>query len=148
MTLKIQFVTQCSESLKNKISCSILDQMEDFLRKGCGEPYTVVDTEYGIFYSGQISAEGDTVEVDVAIEKLIVVDGKNEPQLKQRKEGSGNMQKVRISFADNINEEDKQKAKQILEQNIGKIIKETVPGADVDEGIEIVHEDDEKEPRQ
>ena len=147
MTLKIKFVTLCSESLKNQISCSILDQMEDFLRKGCGEPYTVVDTEYGIFYSGQMSADGNTVEVDVAVEKLIVVDGKKKPDLRQSKERSGNMQKVRISFADNINEEDKQKAKQILEQNIGKIIKETVPDADVDESIEIVHEDDEKEPR-
>ena len=148
MTLKIHFITKCSNSLQNKISCSILDEMEDFLQKGKGERFAIVDEDEGIFYSGQMSAEGDTVEVDVAIEKLIVVDGKNEPQLKQRKEGSGNMQKVRISFADNINEEDKKKAKQILEQNIGKIIKETMPGADVDEGIEIVHEDDEKEPRQ
>ena len=147
MTLKIQFITKCSDSLQNKVSCSILDQMEDFLQKGKGEHFAVVYEDVGIFYPGQMSADGNTVEVDVAIEKLIVVDGKNEPQLKQRKEGSGNMQKVRISFADNITEEDKQKAKQILEQNIGKIIKETLPDADVDKGIEIVHENDEKEPR-
>lgn len=147
MTLNIKIVPQCSESLREKVYRSILEQMEDFLRKDRGEPFTVIDADYGIFYAGQMSAEGDTVEVDEAIEKLIIVDGKNEPPLKQRKEGSGNTQKVRIRFADTVKEEDKKKVRQIFEENIDKIIKETVPEADVDDGVEIIHEDDEKEPR-